>query len=396
LANKFSQLVGHDAKGQQVIHGIKQLRAKAGGLGAFSSLTTASKHMEVIGHVLVSYEIAQTQYGAPLDGVKIVDIELADFRADKHEPGLYEVMHKNRDEWAARDKKHPTVTTQKAAINGLSEDFSSASEAIMPGMVEKAYGDAKHTGFNLFYNPRSLQRKGVQWRTPVQKNTNLKVASLRLAYALRDAQARKTPVQWVVHGDGSNLFSHALAALKNQSLDQHEVLFAAPTEDIAPLLQSARAAGMKLHPDIVKGNGDDWLNIANRLQLKSMRKALHDLGPDYAPRMRTLNEQAGQDRVEALSSVGAAAMAGFGVGSFLLAPGLPGAAAIGAGLIGAAGMYQKGKKLRNMAANRLSDPALNPHLHPFKDANEFNAHVAHQHGSHGQAFLALIRRYAGS
>ncbi|KEQ18473.1 hypothetical protein [Endozoicomonas numazuensis] len=298
LANKFSALINHDSKGQLVIAGIKQLRAKGGGINSNSCNSKPQRHMDAIGHVLVTYEIHQSSPDDPYDGIRIIDLDLADF-AGSREPGFYRVEKDPvKKEWAAKNSKpSKNIKTQKAAINGRVENFDRASKQLLPEMVEKAYGSAETEGFDFFYQPPSLLRRGLSWLTPAQKRVNSQIASQRLAKGLLEAQKKKQTVQWVIHGDGATLFAQALDQLKGHKFDQHEVLFAGlPKQKLGPVMQTMKQAGIGFHKDIIKYNPHDWNALNNRVWgMSGLYRVIESLGDEYEDRLGVLKAQAGGD-----------------------------------------------------------------------------------------------------
>ncbi|KEQ18226.1 hypothetical protein [Endozoicomonas numazuensis] len=401
LAGKFAELVSNDSKGQQIIHGIKQLKSTAGGISSMSAADDASVHMSAIGSVQITYFIQQAMRYGDLSGVMITDISSGDFGDDKV-PGAYHIKYSKKSERWTTDHiqdPEPSISTKKVAINGVCPRFEDTAIRVMPEMVEKAYGDAKDTGYTLMYHPEKSCKQGRLWITPDQKKTNFNVASLTLAKLLKDAQQRNKETQWVIHGSGCQLFKSALSSLKGHSLDKVEVLFAAPTKaSLEELLPMIRHAGISLHKDIVKVNGDDWTSVSNRLLRKGFQKELQEFGEEYSEKLAVIREQVAQDRVTFNGFVTSAFKNSFAIaGGFAAGQavnpsigGLTGSGVAGAVLAYPA-MKQKAKKVRNIMGNLTTNPDLNPHLHPFKSAHEFNAHVATQNGGHAKSFLAVVK-----
>ncbi len=401
LVKKFSALVDDSAKGQLVIQGIKQLSAKAGGLSSFSSLNKAASHMSVIGHLLVSYDIVQAGSDQSSSAIQINNIELSNYGKDL-EPGLYYMKSAGSKGWETDDDKgNDRFYTHYAAINGLTERFSQAASELMPTMVDKAWSPDSFTAYDLFYNPKTAQHKGMNWRTPTQKRTNQQSASLRLAKALHDAQKIGHEVQWVVHGNGSKVFSDALKAIPGVKLDKHKVLFAAPTEPLGQLLPLVSRSGMTVHEDIAKGNNHDWTSLANRLQLNGFNTALKDLGPEYAERSEELREEGATAKLKFAQSLSGAFASGGGITLALTSPHIAlaglgsavsgGAVGVAAAGISAVALWQKAKSLRNIAGNVTTNANLNPHMQPFMNPDQFNAQARRQHGNAANTFLALVR-----
>ncbi len=401
LVKKFSALVDDSAKGQLVIQGIKQLSAKAGGLSSFSSLNKAASHMSVIGHLLVSYDIVQAGCGRRSSTIQINNIELSNYGKDR-EAGLYYIKQETEDRWGPKNKRiNNRFHGHYAAVNGLTDEFSQAASLLMPTMVDKAWSPDAFTAYDLFYNPKTAQHKAMNWRTPTQKRTNQQSASLRLAKAMHDAQKIGHEVQWVVHGNGSKVFSDALKAIPGVKLDKHKVLFAAPTEPLGQLLPLVTQAGITVHEDIIKGHNHDWTSLANRLQLNGFNSALKDLGPDYAERAGELGEEGSTARLTFIQSLSGAFTSGGGITLALTSPHIAlatvgstisgGTVGIAAAGISAIALWQKAKSLRNIAGNVTTNATLNPHMQPFMNPDQFNAQARRQHGNAANTFLALVR-----
>ena len=393
LANKFSALISHDSKGLLVIAGIKQLRAKGGGINSSNSCNSKpQRHMDAIGHVLVTYEIHQSSFDDPYGGIRIIDIDLADFGRSR-EPGFYHVQRVNKKRWETlEDKPKKRIKTHKAAINGRVESFEVAAGDLMPTMIEKAYDSAEAEGFDFFYQPPSLLRRGLGWRTPAQKRVNSQVASQYLAKGLLEAQKKKQTIQWVIHGDGATLLAQALEQLKGHKLDQHEVLFAGiPKQKLGPVMQTMKQAGMRFHKDIIKYNPHDWNALNNRVWgMSGLYRVIESLGDEYEDRLGVLKAQAGGDRETALG-LGMSAFKGGGVVAAAFYAGAEPGIALGAGsAYGVYKAYRKLKSLRNLAGNRSSRASLNPHMHPLKSGAEFEHHVVKSHGGQLNSFLALV------
>ena len=393
LANKFTALVNHDSKGQLVISGIKQLRAKGGGINSNSCTSKPLRHMDVIGHVLVTYEIHQSSPDDPYGGIRIINIEMADFGRSR-EPGFYQIQKNSEtNNWESKNTKpNKFIKAQKAAINGRIQDFESAVEDLIPPMVEKAYGNAETDGFDFFYQPQSLVRRGLGWRTPAQKRINGQVAIHSLAKGLLEAQKKKQTVQWVIHGDGASLFAQALEQLKGQQLDQHEVLFAGiPKQKLAPVMHTMKQSGITFHSDIIKYGSHDWSSLNNRVfGMSGLYRVVESLGAEYEDRLGVLKIQAGGDRTKVLGALTGATSGGFALGNMMSGAVEPGVAVAGISAYGVYKGYQKLKSLRNIAGNQTNRASLNPHMHPFKSGAEFEHHVVKTHGGQLNSFMALV------
>ena len=141
----------------------------------------------------MTYEIHQSSPDDPYGGIRITDIDIADFARDR-EPGYYHVQRQN-NKWSSNDKPSSAISTNKVAINGKVESHRGTVEKLIPEMIEKAYGDIDTQGFDFFYQPKPLLHRGLRFKTPTQKQTNIFVASDRLARGLLQAQNRGQTVQ---------------------------------------------------------------------------------------------------------------------------------------------------------------------------------------------------------
>ncbi|WP_444993990.1 hypothetical protein [Aliikangiella sp. IMCC44359] len=77
--------------------------------------------------------------------------------------------------------------------------------------------------------------------------------------------------------------------------------------------------------------------------------------------------------------------------SYVLHPALPAVAGAANTALGIPAMKRSIESMRNISANNIADPNLNPHLHPFKSTPEMNAFVANQTGGKAKSFAALIK-----
>ncbi|WP_062269176.1 hypothetical protein [Endozoicomonas arenosclerae] len=392
LVNKFSTLINNDSKGSLVIHGIKQLKSRGGGVNSYSSTGKAHKHMDVIGHVMVTYEIHQSSPDDPYGGIRIIDIDLANF-AGSSKPGFYH-MREGVKGWETPKDSTTTIFTQKAAINGLSENFEHASQEMMPQMLELAYGPLDARGYDFFYQPKSLLHNGLRFRTPAQKQINIHVASQWLAQGLLKAQKKQQPVEWLIHGRGLWLFDSALDLLEGQKLDQHKILIAGiPRSYLAPKIDRMKRMGFQFHDDVVKFNSHDWNSVENRLDIQGrLYQTIESLGEGYEDRAGGLRHQARDDRLKALNSLvgasGSGVISGLIMGTAHPEALLPASAAATA--YGLYAMTHKLRSLRNVAGNHRNNANLNPHMHPFKSPAQFNHHVEKAHGSEAKSFLAML------
>ncbi|KEQ17987.1 hypothetical protein, partial [Endozoicomonas numazuensis] len=259
----------------------------------------------------------------------------------------------------------------------------------------KAYGDIDAQGFDFFYQPKPLLYRGLRFKTPAQKRTNIFVACDRLARGLLQAQNQGQTIQWVIHGDGLSLFEKALDRLNGQTLDKHQVLIAGlPKQQLGSVIQKMRGHGIQFHNDVIKYNGHDWSALNNRVWgMKRMYQAIESLGDGYQDRLGELKDQARDDRFKAISGSAGALSNGFLAGS-LITGSMGSDTLMAAGLTSTAyGLYaftHKLRSLRNITANKLDNAGLNPHMHPFKSTARFNSQVERTYGSQAQSFLALV------
>lgn len=394
LATKFVGLKGSNA--DTVFAKIKQLRATAGGIGAYSSLNNAMEHMTVVGAIGVRYKIIQSTGDADKKpGVYITDLDIGNF-ADGN-PGLYKVV-KRDSEWKLGDEPIKSIRTDFAAINGLCEGLQHAAKEVLPKMFDGSYpgGKVGSKGYTLCYNPPTLYHRGRFWRSPTQKNTNKQVTATHLKEALLDAQTRKHKVQWVVHSDGAHLLHDALKMLGGRDLSYHTMIFLAPTKDVSAIMPMVRDSKINLHSDVMRMHDDDWRS--KKTQMDSGKKLEGELSqiPGFADRAEVLRKQASRDRYgfvnNILKGIGSpAAIAS--VGSLFVAPpvAIGGAAATMAWKAYGAVANDKHQSLRNMVASDTKNDGLSPHMHPFKTRDEMNQHARKHSGSTSKTFRDVVR-----
>lgn len=390
LASKFTGL--ESSKADEVFRRIKQLRATAGGIGAYSNVNNAMEHMTVVGTVGVRYKMIQST-GSPekKPGVYITDLDVGNFGDEK--PGLYRVV-KDRDVWKADKEPEESVRTDFAAINGLCRGLQHAAREILPDMLNDVYPNGKldSKGYTLCYNPPSLYHRNKFWRSPTQKKTNKRVTATHLKEALLDAQSRKQQVQWVVHSDGAHVLHDALSMVGGRDLSCHTMIFLAPTKDVSAILPMVRKSKINLHKDVMQVQDDDWRS--KKTQMGSATKLRQELNqmPGFADRAEVLFKQTSRDRHSVNASVVKAASLTFAVGSFFFAPVVTAAAVVGAGW-NAYGAIQKDEhqSVRNKLANNTKNHGLNPHFHPLKSKDEMNLHAKKHSGSVAKTFRDLVR-----
>ncbi len=366
LAPKFAELAGGkegDSKlnSDRLLGQLYQLRAVAGGGTAFSNMKNAFEHMHIFGDLKVVYKVVQNSGSSEPSGVYITDVDFSRF-AKGGEPGFYKSVYDLEDRsWVVQTEARNGIETKNVAINGLARGLEHAGADLLPSMVEAAFGNRdginaiRNEGYTLFYNLQSLRDKGVNWYTPEQKRINRKHAAAMLGNGILDAQRRGQPVQWTIHGNGASLFAEAIERLKGQSLDKHEVIFlSTPNEaHLGTILASVRAAGMKLHEEALKVHEDDWSGSLNRtIRVGEIANQVAKFGGDHVTQADVIRSQG---RSSLLASAGWIKIAA---------------------QLGATSLL-KYNSLRNMVAvnAEITDAAVNPHFHPFKDKHQFGAHA---------------------
>ena len=380
LSVQFAEfLTTNSYKGQRVLSQLAQLRSKAGGLKSFSNSNDAFEHMDIVENLQIGYKILQPSSDNHMSGVYITYIAFAEHASGHLKPGLYPVNYdKDAEEWGIKGDKNakdnPKITRTNVAINGLCSRAEVAAKDILPDIVNGAYKEVKGSqaireeGFEMYYNPRPYYTKGKEWTTPEQKQTSQKYAADKLANLLLDAQKGSIAVQWVIHGDGSKLLKQALQRLQGQKLDKHTMFFAAPTETMTGLLPLVRKAGINLHKDVMKFNAHDWSQPKNRLDPR-IKGEIAAFGEGYGSAAAEFAQRLQRD-IPAAAGWGTLAATGGGLG------------------LGALG---KARALRNMSANHANDPALNPHMHPFKGVDAMNAHISQNSGGELRSFMQLAK-----
>ncbi|WP_018276690.1 hypothetical protein WKI13_06080 [Teredinibacter turnerae] len=389
LAAKFSELAGGE-KGEakvnsdRLLRQLYQLRAVAAGGTAFSNMQNAFEHMHIFGDLKVVYKVVQSSGSSEPSGVYVTDIDYARFVGGR-EPGFYEVEYDaERRSWVTdRDSQLSSVYTKNAAINGLSDDISHAGNSVLPSMVEAAYGNReginaiRNEGFTLFYNPQCLKYKNMQWYTPEQKKTNSKHAAAMLGNGILNAQRRGQSVQWTIHGNGASLFGEAIERLKGQNLDKHEVIFLSTPDEahLGKIMGRVRAAGMKLHEDALKVHEDDWSGALNRtIRAGAIANEVAKFGEEHVTQAEVIRSQG---KASLLASAGWIKFAA---------------------QLGATSLF-KYNTLRNMVAvnAEITDAAVNPHFHPFKDKHQFAAHAKAATGGRVNSvfFSEIVKKIRG-
>jgi len=381
LAPVFAALV-NETEENLIMHQLKQLSSIAGGLTGYSNIGNAFEHIHVVDNLKIAYKIVQLSGSSSPAGIYITDIGFADF-GKGNSPGVHHVDH-TPSGWEMDKNISDNILTKNAAINGLCENKQHAAENIMPDMVEQAYGNRdgigsiQNEGYSLFYNPQSQASFGKSWKTPEQKSYNEKFTADLLSKVMLGSQMNKEKVQWSIHGDGCRLFGETIKKLAGQTLDNHEVIFLSPSDDadIQGILSDMRKSNIGLHKDVMKVNDDDWSGSQNRTIIKSRSIAneVKKFGSDYELSAEVIASKGISNSISALGWLKLAGTGGIGV-------------------------FLKLKALRNMLAQgaQVTDTAVNPHFHPFKDKEQFNAHAKiNTDNKAGQVvFTELLKRLRG-
>ncbi|ACR14490.1 conserved hypothetical protein [Teredinibacter turnerae T7901] len=388
LAAKFSALAGGE-KGEakvnsdRLLRQLYQLRAVAAGGTAFSNMQNAFEHMHIFGDLKVVYKVVQSSGSSEPSGVYVTDIDYASFRKGES-PGFYKATFEARGKgWVVRRNDSTSILTKNAAINGLAKGLNHAGADILPSLVEASYGNRdginaiRNEGYTLFYNPQSLRDKGCNWYTPEQKQVNRKHAAGMLGNGILEAQRRGQVVQWSIHGNGAKLFGEAIERLKGQNLDKHEVIFLSTPDEshLGKVLGSVRAAGMKLHEDALKVHEDDWSGALNRtIRAGAIANEVAKFGEEHVTQADVIRSQG---KASLLASAGWIKFAA---------------------QLGATSLF-KYNTLRNMVAvnAEITDAAVNPHFHPFKDKHQFAAHAKAATGGRVNSvfFSEIVKKIRG-
>lgn len=361
-----------------VMNQLKQLTALAGGLNAYTNFQDASEHFHIVGDLKISYKILQISSNGKLPGVYITDIGYADF-GQKNKPGIYKVVNE-RNKWLLDETILNSITTTNAAINGLCENKKQASIKILPDMIENAYGNKaginaiRNEGYSLFFNPQTQMSDGKSWRSPEQKSFNKHYTANLLAKSIKQSQLTGNKVQWTIHGNGAALFGKAIKQLQGTTLDKHEVIFLAPSNEaiIPDILKDMRNTKMALHKDVMKTNENDWSSIKNNtvLRTEAIANQVHQFGSEHHDIAATLRAKGRSKSMQLANTLKAI------------------------GTLGVSEIF-KIKDYRDITASNLqiTDPAINPHFHPYKDKATFNQHA--NNASNGQVnsivFTELVK-----
>lgn len=380
LAPTFAALVAREDH-HKIFHQLLQLKSTAGGNTSYSDINNAFEHMHIVESLKVSYTIMQASSEGKPAGVYITSIDFSEL-GKQDRAGLYKVKCDQSRVWSLQDteKALPKPNTKNIALNGLCDNKLHAAESIMPSLVIDAYKDRdgadhiKTQGYTLFYNPQGRRVGGKSMISPEQKQTNHEHVVGLLGNTLLKAQNDSRKYQWTVHGSGAKIFSDAMKRLDGQTLDCHEVMFMAPTmsADMKNTIRAMKNSNMTLHPDVMKFNADDWSGLNHRTYgSKGISAAVKDYGDEYATVSEVLKARG------VGSSVAVVCWAQFVAN------------------IGIASVF-KHKSLRNISAQmlRVTNENVNPHFHPEKDHEQFNAHakLSSEGGAYQALFTELVKK----
>jgi len=402
LSHEFSKRLTRDDS-DRIFPKLEQLRATAGGLQAYSSFESAFEHFTTIENVQIGYKIFQNISGSSSKkpGVYITRIDFSELSGNQ--PGFYKVVS-DGDKWNLKNKgTNERIDSSFAAINGLSKNLAMAATKIMPKMLDKTYSDFENKDYSLFYNPQPLYRRGVKWATPEQKQQSKQFTANMLSEAMLRTQHSGKEVSWVVHGNGAQVFQNAMRRLQGKKLDKHKVMFLGPAVgDMEKILPMMRQSEMQLHTDVMKTQKDDWVGWKNKTN-KNIANEVAKFGKDYSDAAASIkyDSQLAFDTLYKVKT-NSAGNALLGLGALAAAPVFPevamGAAALAAIKLAwnASILVRNAETMRNIAANTVTDPALNPHLNPNKTPGQMNQLIENaSDGSTAKSFVTIVRAMMG-
>lgn len=293
----------------------------------------------------------------------------------------------------------------------MTNNLQDAAEEIMPPMVEYAYGrtevegsqDQKHLtdeGFTQFYNPQSIMIDNEEFKTPDQKKTNHIAIAQMLSQELQKAQQRGKPVQWTVHGNGTEVLRSSLEMLPGKDLSLHTVMFMAPEGELDKTLRLMAKANMGVHGGVMKYSDDEISKSRLRNQYTKSDKV--------ADALREFDNKILDQSADRIETEGKKATSDFAYNTTKTAAGI----ALGPILVGvkiaintlAGNPYNHAdniEKYRNKLNSvfNVDNTDLNPHCHPHLSRNEFNKHVKDKSGGFGGSlkitFKTLLTKCTG-
>ena len=142
------------------------------------------------------------------------------------------------------------------------------------------------------------------------------------------------------------------------------------------ILPLVRQSQMKLHKSVMKFQADDWSegSFKNRTR-GAVADEVEKFGDEFKQKSATMRSEATSNLIKA---------GGLAVTSVSALARVPAALAVPK-------MAWGTQTLRNMASVNIADPALNPHLHPFKSKDEMYAHVITETGGLAKSFAAVVK-----
>ncbi len=178
----------------------------------------------------------------------INDITYNPAAKDSHQlPGLH-VVEKIGARWVISDSYVTDVKTSFAAVNGQSNNRTTASQDVMPSHVLSAYG-TEIKKFTLFHNPT----EGAAWDTweSIRDKHGITDSMTKsFAKVLERAQTNGQEVKWVAHSQGGAIFAEGVRysnKTTGKSLDKHTVSFQGMANNRLRTHFILKKAGIKLH-----------------------------------------------------------------------------------------------------------------------------------------------------
>lgn len=246
-------------------HGIKALRALAGGFHSSSNQQNAFAHRTQVDGVEIAYTVLPGGQGRE-GGVYVTDLRLKARRGNEEAAGLYNVIFQ-RNTWRpvkAPESKLSTfygvISAGSAGVNGEATYRDAANECGNFLAKNTSY-DGK---YDLFFTPGSKVDGEGTWLTPAQKRLPLTALAKNLAGVICQAEAdyswKNDPVTWYVLEDGAKVLLQALKLLPASgvtTLTKNTFLFANPRESMATLKLALQKVGITLTPEMIKANSLD-------------------------------------------------------------------------------------------------------------------------------------------
>ena len=177
------------------------------------SLTDGFKKKGSVDTWAIKTEHYSIQYRVYSGQVVVYNIGLLDQEQERRNrrerPGLYVIRKDGQGIWRAEMNPVPAVRTRHAAVNGMLNNLSKATW-LMGEHLEHAYGGTSGVNeYTLFHNPTESAMSDL-WESVRDKlGMSTKLAS-KLERILDEAQKHGSEVNWVVHSQGSLIFSEAV------------------------------------------------------------------------------------------------------------------------------------------------------------------------------------------